>query len=189
MWRNGVLVFCFLFFAGCASFDTSYDYDQTVDFASVKTYDWMPVSQKSWGSELTVKHIKLAANNQLQTKGLVMSSDNPDIVIALHGGKEKKVDVQEWGYAYRDNDFYHAGPHYPRQLFGGPFGRDSVEYRKGSDTYEYEVGTIILDFVDAQKKELIWRGTASGVVSPDLSPDDINSIIAKILMNYPPPKK
>jgi hypothetical protein len=189
MLRYGMLFACLLLFMGCASFDVTYDYDQTADFAALKTYDWMPVSQKSWGNELTVKHIKLAVNNQLQTKGLMLSPDNPGILIALHGGKEKKVDVQEWGYAYRDNDFYHSGPFYPRPFHGGPFGRDSVEYRQGTETYEYEVGTIILDFVDAQKKELIWRGIATGVVNPNMTPEEINTIVAKILMNYPPPKK
>lgn len=189
MIRYLICIFCLLLFTGCASFDVNYDYDQTVDFASIKTYDWMPVSMKSWGNELTVKHIKLAVNNQLQAKGLSMSSDNPDILIALHGGKEKKVDVQEWGYAYRDNDFYHSGPFYPRPFTREPFGRDSVEYRKGTDSYEYEVGTIILDFVDAHKKELVWRGIATGVVNPHMTPEEINAIVAKILMNYPPPKK
>jgi hypothetical protein len=189
MCRYGLILLCLLFCTGCASFDVSYDYDQAVDFATLKTYDWMPVSQKSWGSELTVKHIKLAANNQLQAKGLLLSSDNPEILIALHGGKEKKVDVQEWGYAYRDNDFYHSGPFSPRPYYGGPLGRDSVEYRKGTETYEYDVGTVILDFVDPRKKELIWRGVATGVVNPNMTPEEINAIVAKILMNYPPPKK
>jgi len=185
----GILMVCFLLFTGCASFDVSYDYDQTVDFASIKTYDWMPAPQKSWGNELTVKHIKMAVNSQLQGKGLSISEANPDILIALHGGKEKKVDVEEWGYAYRDNDFYHSGPFYPHPLYGGPFRQDSVEYRKGTDTYEYEVGTIILDFVDARKKELIWRGIATGVVDPNITSEEINAVIARIFMNYPPPKK
>jgi len=189
MRHYGLLIVYMMLFIGCASYDVNYDYDQTADFALVKTYDWMPVSQKSWGNELTVKHIKLATNNQLQAKGLSMSSDNPDILIALHGGKEKKVDVQEWGYAYRDNDFYHSEPFFHRPFYGGPLGRDSVEYRKGTETYEYEVGTIILDFVDAQKKELIWRGMASGVVNPNMTPEEINTIIAKILIHYPPSKK
>jgi hypothetical protein len=184
-----MLFFCSVLFTGCASFDVNYDYDQTVDFASIKKYDWMPVSMKSWGNELTVKHIKLAANKQLQAKGLSISSANPDILIALHGGKEKKVGVQEWGYAYRDNDVYHSGLYSPRPLYREPLGRDSVEYRKGTETYEYEVGTIILDFVDAHKKELVWRGIAPGVVNPHMTPEDINVIVAKILMNYPPPKK
>ena len=189
MLRYGILMLSLFLFAGCASFDVNYDYDQTVDFASIKTFDWMPVFTKPWGNELTVKHIKRAVDNQLEAKGLRMSSAHPDILIALHGGKKKKIDVQEWGYAYRDNDFYHSGPFYRRPFYGEPFGRDSVEYRRGTDTYEYEVGTIILDFVDTGKKELIWRGMATGVVGTDMTPEEINTIVAKILINYPPPKK
>ena len=46
MLRYIMLFFCSILFTGCASFDVNYDYDQTVDFASIKTYDWMPVSKK-----------------------------------------------------------------------------------------------------------------------------------------------
>jgi len=183
-------VLCVLFIvltAGCSTFEVHYDFDRDFDFSSVKTYDWMSVPQKTKDNELTLKHIKSAVNRQLQAKGLIMTATSPDVLIALHGGKEKKVDVQEWGYAYRDRDYYHAGPFSPR---GFPpldtYGRDNVEYRRGTDTYEYEVGTIIIDFVDSVKKELIWRGVASGVVNPDTSAEEIDRTVAKILENYPP---
>jgi hypothetical protein len=70
-----------------------------------------------------------------------------------------------------------------------PEGRDYFEYRRGVDTYEYEVGTLVLDFVDAKKKELVWRGTASGVIDPGKTAEQIDGIIAKLLDNFPPPKR
>ncbi|HMK49744.1 MAG TPA: DUF4136 domain-containing protein [Thermodesulfovibrionales bacterium] len=175
---------------GCSTLDVNYDFDRDVNFASIKTYDWMSVPQKTRENELTLKHIKSSVNRQLQAKGLIMTSHNPDVLIALHGGKERKVDVQEWGYAYRDRDYYHAGPFSGRRFAPlDAYGRDNIEYRRGTDTYEYEIGTIIIDFVDSAKKELIWRGVASGVVNPDASAEEIDRTIAKILENYPPGAK
>jgi len=138
-------------------------------------------------NELTTKHIKLAVNRELISKGLELRSENPDMLIALHGGKEKKVDVQEWGYAYGDRDYQYWGYH-PRPWVPEPMGRD-IEYRRGTDTYEYEVGTLIVDFVDAKTKSLIWRGRATGVVDPDIGSEKINEIIKKLLENFPPSKK
>ena len=178
------------FTAGCAGLDVHYDFDREVDFALIQTYDWMSVPQKTRDNELTLKHMKSAVNKQLQAKGLTVTSNNPDVLIAMHGGKEKKVDVQEWGYAYRDRDYYNTGPYYP-YMYPTPYpvdphGRENIEYRRGTDTYEYEVGTLIIDFVDAKKKELIWRGIATGVVDSNMTAEDIDRTVAKIMENYPP---
>ncbi len=183
------LLFLFMvFFTGCATLDVYYDYDQEVNFSFIKKYDWMSMPEKTTENELTLKHIKLAVNRQLEAKGLIQTDKNPDMLIAVHGGKEKKVDVQEWGYAYRDRDYYHIGP-YPFGHVPYPYGKDTIDYRRGTETYEYEVGTIIIDFVDARKKELIWRGVASGVMNPGMSYEDINKIIIRILEQYPPKEK
>jgi len=178
------------FAAGCAGLDVHYDFDREVDFALIQTYDWMSVPQKTRDNELTLKHMKSAVNKQLQGKGLTVTSNNPDVLIAIHGGKEKKVDVEEWGYAYRDRDYYHTGPYYPN-MYPAPYpvepqGRENIEFRRGTDTFEYEVGTLIIDFVDAKNKELIWRGISTGVVNPNITAEDIDGIVAKIMENYPP---
>jgi hypothetical protein len=47
----------------------------------------------------------------------------------------------------------------------------------------------VLDFVDAKKKELVWRGTASGVIDPGKTAEQINEVITKMLENFPPPKR
>jgi hypothetical protein len=187
---NILLIMGLVFAAGCAGMDVHYDFDREVNFALIQTYDWMSVPQKTKDNELTLKHIKSAVNKQLQAKGLNVTSNNPDVLIAVHGGKEKKVDVQEWGYAYRDRDYYNTGAYYP-YMYPTPYpvdppGRENIEYRRGTDTYEYEVGTLIIDFVNAKKKELIWRGIATGVVDSNMTAEDIDRIVAKIMENYPP---
>lgn len=181
----GLLIFCF----GCATIDVTYDYDPEVDFSRLKTYDWLPVPEKAQLNELTVKHVKLAVNGELGTKGLRMTSDNPDMLVAIHGGKEKRVDVQEWGYAYDDRGFRSWGAWRPRGAFLDPAGPDYFEYRRGTDTYEYEIGTLIIDFVDAAKKSLIWRGTASGVVDPGKTSEQVNESVRRLLENFPPAAK
>jgi len=177
-----------LLFISCAPFNVSYDFDPEINFSSMKTYGWLPIPEKAQLNELTIKHIKRAVNNELNAKGLQMASENPDMLIALHGGKEKKVDIQEWGYSYDNQDYQHLG-YYPGPLHGEPAGRDYFEYRRGIDTYEYEVGTLILDVVDAKTKSLVWRGTATGVVDSNITPEKINEVVKKIIENFPPAKK
>jgi len=189
MKRAIILIGFLLICTGCATFSVNYDFDPEADFTRLKTYIWSPVSEISPMNELTMKRIKIAVDKQLKTKGLtVTSSENPDMLIALNTAREKRVDVQEWGYGYDDRD-YSSDRWYPGGIPVTPEGRDHFEYRRGVDTYEYEVGTLVLDFVDAKKKELVWRGTASGVIDPGKTAEQINEVITKMLENFPPPKR
>jgi hypothetical protein len=54
----------------------------------------------------------------------------------------------------------------------------------------YDQGTLILDIVDAKKKELVWRGSANGILDPGASPDKkaskVNEAVTKTLADFPP---
>jgi len=182
------VLICVMLCMGCATFSVNQDFDPEYDFAGVKTYDWLPMPEKSQINEIALKRIKIAVNQELKTKGLQMSAETPDMLIALRAGREKRMDVQEWGYGYDDRDYYH-GAWFPGRVPVEPAGRDYFEYRRGVDTYEYEVGTLVLDFVDAKKKELVWRGTASGIIDPTKTSEQINEVVAKLLENFPPLEK
>jgi hypothetical protein len=43
--------------------------------------------------------------------------------------------------------------------------------------------------VDTQKKSLIWRGTASGVVDPGKTAEQVNKSVRRLLENFPPAVK
>jgi hypothetical protein len=173
---NALLVLFFIgFTVSCASiYGVQHDYDKQVDFANLRTYDWMSVPEKAGINSLVVQRVKNAVNAELQAKGIMMTSNNPDFLIAQHLGKKDKVQVTDWGYDY--------GPH--RRYWGGHWGRGGVS------TYEYEEGSLILDFVDAKSKKMIWRGAAKAEVqnadTPAKSEKLINKAVKEILKKYPP---
>ena len=153
--------------AGCSSISTSYDYDPGTDFSKFRTYQWIKQpDQKSTTSPFVLERIKNAVNRNLGQKGFRPAVD-PDILLAAHTGHESRVRVTDWGYGY--------------------WGRG------GSDVYQYEEGTLILDIVHRTSKKLIWRGTAKGVVDPNPTPEKttktINNAVTKILSKFPPPAK
>jgi hypothetical protein len=55
---------------------------------------------------------------------------------------------------------------------------------------EYEEGTLVLDFVDADTKGLVWRGVATDALDAHATPEDrgkqIQEAVTKILAKYPP---
>jgi hypothetical protein len=163
---------------GCSTISVQHDYDPKADFTSLKTFSFMPVPAKANINTLNVKRIQDAVRTQLESRGYTMTPNNPDFQISMHLTKLKqKVEIVDRGYTY-----------------GAQYGLYASSLRTGpTREYQYEEGTFVLDFVDAQSKELIWRGVAMGEIRYYLSPEKrvkrINEAAQKILKNFPPTEK
>ena len=171
------LLFLLVAVAGCSTvYDVQFDYNTKTDFANLKTYNWLPVPEKADIDSLDAMRVQKAVNTEMQAKGLRLTSGIPDFLIAEHLGKKDKVSVRDWGYNYGPYAGYWGG-------YRGPMG--------GVSTFQYEEGSLILDFVDPQTKELIWRGSAKAEVDDVRTPEKrealINEAVQKILKNFPPP--
>ena len=167
------VLFFISFIVSCSIYDVKYDYDRQADFTEFKTFDWMQVPEKADIDSLILQRVKNAVNAELKAKGLMMSSNNPDFLIAEHLGKMNKVRVTDWGYGYGAYERY-----------GRSWGS------RGISTHQYEEGFLILDFVDTKSKKLIWRGSANAEVqhvnTPEKSEKLINAAVKEILKKYPP---
>ena len=145
------------------------DYDPGFDFSKIKTYSWVKNPQMTQNDELFDKHFRTAMDKQLAAKGYNTTESNPDFLIAYHGDVQSKVDVTNWGYRYP-----------------GWYG--------GTEVYQYEEGTLIVDFVDPSSNNLIYRSTLKAEMdrrSTDFEKRQkrINEAVQKILKSFPPPKK
>ena len=165
------------FLISCSSiYDISYDYDRSADFLNLKTYDWIPVPEKSNMNSLDLMRIQKAVSAELNDKGLIKASKDPDFLIASHFGTKDKINVSSWGYGY--------GPY--GRYWGGYWGYGGVS------VYQYEEGTLIIDFVEPNSKNLLWRGAAKSVVDNTITPENrdkmINDAVQKVLENFPPIK-
>ena len=176
-----------LWLTGCSSLSVYYDYNQQVDFTKYKTYDWLPFPPDMEIDELNRTRFITAVENNLAGKGITQNPSKPDFVIATHFGKENKVDINSWGYSYAPNSYYSGyGYRYPgRYGYAGGYPAPG-----GVSVYEYEQGTLILDFVDTETKQLIWRATAVEIISPASTPEKqtqkINNAVKEILDSFPP---
>lgn len=171
-------------FASCVPIQVSEDYDRRAPFTTYKTYDWMtkpeamPPSARAAVEKnpLLGKRIEDIADQILADKGMARSASNPDLLINYYVGFKDRVDITSWGYFYG-----------PRWGYYWP-------YLGPSDEYAYTEGTLILDFVDAKAKEMIWRGIADKALydgyangtSHNFSDKELGKILAKILAQYPP---
>ena len=173
--KNVMAVFVasvFIFLASCSSISVNTDYDQQADFSAYKTFAWIPQRKGAAArNPLMDKRIKKAVNEELIAKGYTGNTSGPDLLLAYHTGMRSKVDVTSWGYGYGRYWRYPGG---------------------GVSVYQYQEGTLVLDIVDAQKKELVWRGIAQKALSETSSvekrEENLKKIVAKLLKNFPPQK-
>ena len=166
--------------AGCAApqFDMNFDYDTGTDFAALKTYAWLPPTGNATQDELLVKRVRSSVDAGLKKKGRSPSSTSSDFVIAMQlSGRT----------AYGGSTAVGVSVGIPV----GRAGRVSVGGAK-SKPIEVKEGTLVLDFLDAKSKSLLWRGTAAGSARPATSPEEqqarIDEIVGQMLERFPPEK-
>ncbi len=175
--------------SGCASMDISYDYDGDVDFSSLHSYSWLSAPKIESGDpgvqygSLIDARVKSLVEAQLASRGFVQTADKADFLVASHITVEDKESVTY------TNELYGYGPGW-----GTSSRRNMLHHGYPGTTAmvtEYQQGTLILDVVRSNDKQLIWRGTAIAEVYPDLSKEArdtrLREAVDKILANFPPP--
>jgi hypothetical protein len=180
-----LVIIAVLALSACSSLKTSSDYDPAVNFTDVKTYAW--VEKKTADATyhldgLMDQRVRAAVNDQLQLKGLSMvSADKADVLVNYLTKVDKKINVDTFNTNYGYNPYYGAG--WGRGGMGG-VGHTQTTVR------EYEVGTLILDFVDTKSGKLVWRGSVADTMRDKDTPEErvevVNIAIGALLQNYPP---
>jgi hypothetical protein len=167
-------LFFVLVIISCSSIRVAADYDTQVDFSKYKTYAFYKKGiDKVDISDLDKRRILRALEAELGAKGMTVS-DNPDLIISIFAKSTKKVNV----YQNYNNYSYYG---YWSPWYYGP--------NYGSQVSVHEEGTLFVDFVDNEKKELVWQGIGKGALIIDNAAKKearINEFITKILEKYPP---
>ena len=161
----------------CSTVTTTADYDDKTNFSKFKTWSWKGNAEIT--DDIMARRIQSAVADQLARKGLTRSDDNPDLWVAVHARLSKQTQITSynsgWGYGW---GWYGHGA-------GGGVSTATVQ--------EIPVGTLIVDLADVNRKELVWRGTASDTLNPERSPQEkekaLNEALAKMFEKYPPPGK
>ena len=155
---------------------TTYDYDKTAPFTAYRTYAL--AQGRASGNPLVDGWIVAALQDQLTLKGMSKTSVRPDVNVLFHAALDTRKDISALS----------IGP-----LYGG-YGWDWGEGWGSTATNvrvrEIAAGTLVVDVVDGQRKQVVWRGLGTKVIAADATPDvrdkSIAKAVAKIMKHYPP---
>lgn len=167
-----------LLMAGCASGpDVRGDFDPAADFGRFRTFGFVEQAGTDTGDarSITTTLLQNAAAREMEARGYVRS-ETPDLVINFHGRLEERVDIQSrpapsmgptWGY---------------RGWAGSPWGGTEVTTRR------YNVGTLVIDLVDLEQRQMVFQGSAQDTVTRQMQQNreqTINDAVAQIFARFP----
>jgi hypothetical protein len=152
----------------------SVKYDKTVDFSRFKTYAIDPVENSP--RPMLRLMIQAAVQDDLGKRGLTKVDSNPDLYVQMYGAV--------------DTDFT---AHYHDPIYGGaipPLNAGITLWHNIPGTVTTVVipkGTLVIDILDANKKELVWRGIAKQKLSDQKEKlvDQVNTAVEKMFTQFP----
>lgn len=167
-----VLVFA-VALTSCSTVRVTTDYDREVSFDKYNTFAfYKPGVDEAQISDLDKKRILRAIDAELTAKGFTKSS-SPNLLVSIFTKERERVDVYNnvgWGWGWGWNPWW-----------GGVGGASVARSTEGS---------LYIDLIDANSKELIWQGIGSARLitssNIDKKEERIREIVQEIMMNYPP---
>lgn len=171
MSRRAFVMGLVLVLGGCATTaKINYDADPSANFSSYKSYSWASATTPQGMNPLIFQRVKTAIASTLATRGYSEGSPG-EFAVGFTLGSRDRVQVTDFG-SY--GAFYRP--------WGGWGGYNNVDVRNVTD------GTLTIDIYDTRTKQPVWHGTATQEVSSK-APDQakIDSVVAAVLANFPPP--
>ena len=172
--------------SGCSSYTFKTDFDESVSFRGYKHYMWyagkMPDDDVLSANPLVKKRVAVGVDKALAERGFTIGTEEDfDFVVLIHAGNREKMQVTNYG-GYGMGGYGRGWGGYGGGGYGG-----------GTDVYQYDETTLVIDMYDADKKEMVWRGSVTGVVKDNPNQEEqqknIDKVVTKILEEFPPDKK
>jgi hypothetical protein len=169
--------------AGCASQPKVLsDYDKSADFARYRTFGFVTQvgADSTEFKSLAVQTMQAAATRQMEMRGYTLS-DNPDLVINFTGKIEEKADVESVPAPYYGPGWGYGG------FYGAPYGGWGAGGTQVT-TRRYNVGTLVVDVVDREKRQAVFQGSVSDVVTKEMMANReaaITGAVNRIFASYP----
>lgn len=160
--RSLLLASLFAIATACRGIAVDSTYDPEVDFAPLRTFDWLqpPSDAPTRVSDATMLGLIGA---ELEAKGLQRNTDKPDLLVAVQRTIEGSLNTKGSGYEWRDGRL---------------------------QRYELQSGTLVVDLVAANTKQVAWRGTATGAFRFDGTAAERREMLTGVLhdmfASFPP---
>tara|TARA_R110002096_G_scaffold6795_4_gene30779 strand:- start:51 stop:596 length:546 start_codon:yes stop_codon:yes gene_type:complete len=171
-----IIVVFALVLSSCSAIKVTTDYDTQADFSKLKTFAfYKPGIDKADISDLDKKRVLRAIERELLAQGFT-KSENPAMLVSFFTKSRERVNV---------NQNYNAG--FGWGLGWTPWMMNGMN--NNVNVSQFTEGTLFIDFIDKEKKELVWQGIGTGALKMDnreKKEERINLFVKEIISRFPP---
>jgi hypothetical protein len=142
--------------------------DPGANFAQYNTWGFVPeLEGEDFGYEtLLAQYLKGAVGREMEARGY-RRSDNPDLLVNFYLNTKEKIQSRTTPTA---GGGYYG---YRRGYYGGWGGYETT-------VTQYTEGTLTIDIVDSQQRQLVWEGTAVGRIRQSTL-DDVQGAVNRVV--------
>jgi hypothetical protein len=135
--------------AACAPLTVSTSVERGIDLAAYCSYGWSVQDARPTGdprldgNTFVHDYVVAAIDRQMRATGLDPNGDAPDLLVRYSAGVSQEV--------------YTTG------------GTEADDRCRDCRLEVYDSGTLVIDFIDARTRRLVWRGWARGAIDGAIS--------------------
>ena len=163
------------------------------DLSSYETFAYLPnsnaeVPQKNYNDENVNSMIVESVNRNMRNEGYSLDRDNPDLLVLISTKTEleteRTTDPVYATYPYTAG-VTSVSPYYGSYYYRGynTLGGGVVGY--DTDTYSYEEGTVVINLIDRETKETVWKGITSDPLYEQANTAAMRELVNQIFEEYP----
>jgi hypothetical protein len=176
-----------LLLSACATYPSvRTDFDPSANFATYRTYTWIPVDVPRGMNPLLFRRVQGSIDQTLRSRGYSQATPG-DFAIAFTIGERDRTEATDYGYwgwgGYWGNGWGCCGwGHGLGWGWGNGWGYPSV------DVYTVTDRSLIVDIYDVATKRPIWHGVITKTTYPNSDVDyvKLDANVAALLAKFPP---
>ncbi|MGI4884880.1 MAG: DUF4136 domain-containing protein [Janthinobacterium lividum] len=156
---------------------TQTDQKQGADFTRYRTYNFMDEAPRSDSSSAdlgaNIFDLKRAVTHELEARGYRLAAQ-PDLLVNIGISSQQRTQTRETNFRQDGAPAYMGQRNYHWQAQDVPVG-------------QYREGTATIDVVDAARKEQVWQGTTTSILSrkPNKAAQQIDKGVAEAFAKFP----
>ncbi len=182
--KHAVIGLAALVLAACAGSRVATDYDGSARFDTLQTFAWLDpvvddIEDPVLDSQLLTRKVQRAVGNALLQRGYSRTEHpaDADFLVTYHTASRERLRDRggfsiglgigrPWRHGYGS---MHVGDHYFPRIEG------------------YQEGTLIIDVLNADTRDLMWRGWVRNTVDAQNYTDEaIAAAVSEIIAEFPP---
>ncbi len=162
------------------------------NLSNYDTFAYLPntnaeVEGMSYNDENINQGIVEAVRTNLRQEGFELERNNPDLLVLLSTATDREIatstDPVYATYPYTAG-ITSVSPYYGSNYYYGYGGYNNV-IGYDTDTYAYKEGTLVINLIDRQTKNTVWKGVATDAIYDQTSPDAIQKMVNDIFQEFP----